>query len=361
MHFICGAGHNLSRRGFNEMPDCCQKPYQADAFTQRNIQQPVNATGLRRAVLLNDLSCFGKCSLTVGLPILSAAGVEALPLPTAVLSTHTGGFSGYTCMEMTQELERIAAHWQTLALQPDAIATGYFCSAAQIDFSSAFVKSFAGGDTLLLVDPVMADGGALYAGFDGVFAQKMSTLCAGADVITPNLTEALLLARLPYTDSPDAALVQECFARLQKLGAKRIIITGVQKTPALEAMPCEHIRAGRADTAESGREIGCLCTDADGRCFAVWHPYVHTALHGCGDVFSAAFLAAALTETPQGERPLADENAFCRAVHTAACFTSRCVQATASGEYPGHWYGLRFEPCLAQGFRYGVQECSLLK
>lgn len=344
-------GQILPDGGYN-MPDLCQNNHM-DAFTQRNVQQPVNDTGLRRAVLINDLSCFGKCSLTVGLPILSAAGVEALPLPTALLSTHTGGFAGYTCTELTPQLEAVAAHWQTLALHTDAIATGYFCSAEQICFSADFAQRFATPETLLLVDPVMADGGALYAGFDEAFAQQMRALCAKADVITPNLTEALLLAQLPYRDEPDGPLVKECFARLQTLGARRIIITGVQKTAALEAIPGVHIRAGRICPPQEAadHEIGCLCAGVDGNAFAVWHPYVHTALHGCGDVFSAAFLAAALSQLSAGERPLADEAAFRDAVYTAACFTSRCVQATASGEYPGHWYGLRFEACLAEGFR----------
>ncbi len=322
-----------------------------DAFSQRSVQQPVNETGLRRAALLNDLSCFGKCSLTVALPILSAAGVEALPLPTAILSTHTGGFSGYTCTELTAELEHITAHWQTLEMHLDAVATGYFCSPEQIDFSAAFAEMFSSPDTLLLVDPVMADGGALYNGFDADFVARMRLLCAKADVITPNLTEALLLAELPYTEEPDAALLAECFARLQRLGAKRVIITGVQRSAGLEQLPCECVRAEKSCAAvdTEAKEIGCLCAGVGGECFAVWHPYAHTALHGCGDVFSAAFLAAAL-EDAQSAQPLADAAAFRRAVHAAACFTSRCVQATVAGQYPGHWYGLRFEACLAQGF-----------
>lgn len=329
-----------------------------DAFSRRGVSQPVHVTGLRRAALLNDLSCFGKCSITVGLPILSAAGVEALPLPTALLSTHTGGFSGYTCTDLTTEMERIAAHWQALDVRLDGIATGYFCSQEQIEFSRRFIQRFAGPDTLVLVDPVMADGGALYDGFDDAFVEKMRVLCCGAQVITPNLTEALLLAQLPCKAEPDAALLEECLARLRKLGARRVIITGVHRTAALAQLPCEHIAAGALCEDPARREIGCLCADADGRTFAVWHPFVHTALHGCGDVFSAAFLAAALgaagtaaSGTLREMRPpLADEADFRRAVHTAACFTSRCVQATVGEKYPGHWYGLRFEPCLAEGF-----------
>ena len=328
---------------------------QQDAFLQRGVSQPVNVTGLRRAVLINDLSCFGKCSITVGLPILSAAGVEALPLPTALLSTHTGGFSGYTCTDLTAEMERIADHWQTLSLQPDGIATGYFSSPEQIEFSRRFIRRFAGAETLVLVDPVMADGGTLYDGFDTAFVEKMRILCTGAQVITPNLTEALLLAELPYTGNPDAALLQECLARLRQLGARRVIITGVQRTEELADLPCGHFAAGQICGDPARREIGCLCADAQGECFAVWHAYAQTALHGCGDVFSAAFLAAVLGAATEGGVPLPDEAAFRRAVHTAARFTGRCVQATVSDKYPGHWYGLRFEACLAEGF-WGTTE-----
>lgn len=280
----------------------------------------INRSGLKRAALMNDLSCFGKCSLSVGLPILSAAGVEAALLPTAVLSTHTGGFSGYTCLDMTGELERILAHWKTLDMHFDGIATGYFCGGAQLALAQRFVKEFSAGDTVVLVDPVMADGGRLYPGFAPEFVQGMRGLCGMADLITPNLTEACLLADLPFAEIPGPALTEECLARLLAGGARAAVITGV-------------CRQGAA-----GREIGYVCRQAGGETFSVWHPRVETALHGCGDVFSSALLAALLCGRP-----------FENAVRAAAGFTERCVLATDTARWPGHWYGLRFEEVLAGG------------
>lgn len=323
--------------------------------------QPVNDTGLRRAVLLNDLSCFGKCSLTVGQPILSAAGVEAAVLPTAVLSTHTGGFADYTCLEMTDELEKIVRHWQRLSLHLDAIASGYFCSRRQLDFAARFLQQFAAPDTLVLVDPVMADGGRLYPGFDEAFVEGMRGLCAAAGVITPNLTEALLLAGMPYTPAPDADMLQRCLTRLLAMGAKRVIVTGVQRHPGQDWSAFDGRRI--APAGEEELSIGCVCADAASH-FAIWHPFVDTALHGCGDVFSAAFLAAALGQKPAGKNQphgpaktsvpscawADDADWFADSVHTAADFTHRCVQATDQRQYPGHWYGLRLEDCLAEGF-----------
>ncbi len=314
----------------------------------------VNTTGLRRAVLLNDLSCFGKCSITVGLPILSAVGVEALPLPTAVLSTHTGGFTGYTCADMTDQLQCIARHWQTLGLQTDAVATGYFCNAAQLGFARQLLGQFAGEKTLVLVDPVMADGGRLYPGFDPDFVQDMRGLVSMAGVITPNLTEALLLADLPYTPRPTPAQLTQCIQKLHALGARRVVITGVARTETGDwsAFPDQSLPAAAA--LDDPHRIGCICSDGK-TAFSAWHPYVATALHGCGDVFSAALLAAALG-APAGAVPLYGSAAdwFIQAVPIAVDFTRRCVQATDTHAWPGHWYGLRFEQCLSEGFWKGA-------
>ncbi len=196
----------------------------------------------------------------------------------------------------------------------------------------------------------MADGGKLYPGFDPAFVTGMRRLCAVADVITPNLTEALLLADIPYTPRPTCAQLQLCMERLHALGARHVVITGVarSRTGDWSCFP-DYSLPGAADGAGEQR-IGCVCSGA-GRQFSVWHPYVATALHGCGDVFSAALLAAALGTQP-GRQPLYGDapDWFLQAVPLAVDFTRRCVQATDTHTYPGHWYGLRFEQCLAQGF-----------
>ena len=145
---------------------------------------------MKRVVSIQDISCLGKCSLTVALPIISAMGVETCVVPTAVLSTHTGGFSGFTFHDLTQEVAPIADHWAKEGISFDAIYTGYLGSFEQIHLVSQFFDRFGGQDTLIYVDPAMADNGVLYTGFTPEFAKEMGTLCGKADVIVPNLTEA---------------------------------------------------------------------------------------------------------------------------------------------------------------------------
>ena len=125
------------------------------------------------------MSCFGKCSLTVALPILSSLGVEAVPLPTGILSTHTGGFTGYTRLDMTSEMKKIIAHWRSIGLRFDGIYTGYFANVEQINIAKDFIAEFASKDAKIIVDPVMADNGKMYCGFDERFICAMSSLIDG--------------------------------------------------------------------------------------------------------------------------------------------------------------------------------------
>ena len=156
---------------------------------------------MKRIVTIQDISCFGKCSLTVALPIISAMGIEACCIPTAVLSTHTGGFTGYTYRDLTSDIPDIAAHWNRINLQLDAVYTGYLGSFEQIKIVSDFFDAFKTNDNLLIVDHVMGDKGKFYAGFTMEFAKEMKKLCRKADVIMPNLTEAALLLGEEYTES----------------------------------------------------------------------------------------------------------------------------------------------------------------
>ena len=155
---------------------------------------------MKRIVSIQDISCFGKCSLTVALPIISAMGIEACPVPTAVLSTHTGGFTGYTYRDLTNDIPSIADHWKSLDLKFDAVATGYLGSFEQIKIVSDFFDKFKTDDNLIIVDPVMGDKGHFYAGFTEDFALEMKKLCSKADVIVPNLTEAAQLLDEDYID-----------------------------------------------------------------------------------------------------------------------------------------------------------------
>ena len=272
---------------------------------------------LKRVVAVNDMSCFGKCSLTVALPVISAFGVEAVPLPTAVLSTHTGGFSGFTCLDMTDEMEKIIAHWKTVGFKCDGIYTGYFTCARQIDITMELIEDFADENTLVLVDPVMGDNGYLYTGFDEAFAEDMARLCGKADVITPNITEALLLAQMPYEPVQSEETVEKCLEKLKNTEAKRSVITGVR-------------------TDENN--IGYVCCDYEaGKSFSVFYPYEKMRLHGCGDVFASVLCGG-----------LVKGDGFEEAVRRAAEFTERCIHSTEA-DIENHWYGLKFEKNLLEG------------
>ena len=166
---------------------------------------------MKRVVSIQDISCLGKCSLTVALPIISAMGVETCVVPTAVLSTHTGGFSGFTFHDLTQEVAPIADHWAKEGISFDAIYTGYLGSFEQIHLVSQFFDRFGGQDTLIYVDPAMADNGVLYTGFTPEFAKEMGKLCGKADVIVPNLTEASFMLGVDYVgENYDEAYIRDC-------------------------------------------------------------------------------------------------------------------------------------------------------
>lgn len=175
---------------------------------------------MKRIVTMQDLSCIGKCSLTVALPVLSAMGLECVVLPTAVLSAHTA-FEGFRYEPLS--LTPVADHWQQLGLQFDMIYTGYLGGRAQVDQALDFFTRFP---AMRLVDPVMADHGALYAGLEPDFPAVLRTLCAQADLITPNITEACLLTGLEYRETHDDSYIRTLLERLLALGARTAILTG---------------------------------------------------------------------------------------------------------------------------------------
>lgn len=268
----------------------------------------INNTGMPRAMLINDLSCIGKCSLSVSLPIISACGVEAVALPTMLLSTHTGGFEGYAAREMTAEMRDFAAHWRSMGVKFDCIYTGFFGSVEQISLTESIIRDFGGKDTVIIVDPVLGDNGRLYPCFSDEYVEAMRRLITLANVITPNMTEAAILCGLP-TDSSPAAL-------LQKLPTPNSIITGVRREGS----------------------IGYLAR-LGGKTLEISTPYVPMNLHGTGDVFTSAFCGK-LLEDP--ERDMA------HALASAANFCYGCIRETVKRQ-PSHWYGLCFEDMLKKG------------
>ena len=231
----------------------------------------------KRVVAIHDISCVGKCSLTVALPVLSAAGVEVSVLPTALLSTHTGGFDGYTYLDLTDEIPKIVNHWKSLGLKVDAFYTGFLGSEAQADMVCGIIDALADRDTLIFTDPVMGDNGRLYSSFLPTFPEKMKTLCRRSQILTPNLTEACLLTNTEYRpDGYDREYIEEILRKLASFGAETVIITGVS------------LEKGTLGAAYSDTKTG-----ESGFSFS---ENVHGMFHGAGDVFAAALLGALLNE-----------------------------------------------------------------
>ncbi len=266
---------------------------------------------------VNDLSCYGKCSLTVALPILSSLGVEAVPLPTSVLSYHTAVYDDYTLLDTSEEMQKILSRWNEHGLFFDAVMTGYFANTAQIDICVEYIKGLK-RKSFILVDPVMADNGSLYSGFDNVLPKRMRELCSLADIITPNLTEAFLLAGKEYKPNLNEAEVRELAEALLELGPGAVAITGVR--------------------AEDGSMQDVFLSDDE--FFSFTHPYTHACMHGSGDVFAAALCAKIMAgDTASG------------AVKFASSFANNCINETIKGGNKAP-YGLDFERVLSKGFNY---------
>ena len=181
---------------------------------------------MKRILTIQDISCFGKCSVTVALPLLSAMGIETAILPTAVLSTHTL-FKGFTCKDLSDQLVPITDHWKQEGITFDAIYTGYLGTEEEIDTVIRIIEEFRNENTLVIVDPAMGDNGKLYPAFNEHYAKKNADLCAVADIIDPNITEASFMTGLPYREEYSEDYVREMLLALAKIGTKTPILTGV--------------------------------------------------------------------------------------------------------------------------------------
>ena len=252
----------------------------------------------KRVAAVHDISCFGKCSLTVALPIISAAGIETAVIPTAVLSTHTGGFSGYTYRDLTDDIEPIVRHWMSLEIEFDAIYSGFLGSFHQIDIVARLFNALSSKKTLTVVDPVMADNGELYKIFPSDFPKGMKQLCSKADVIVPNITEAVLMLGEKYKDGPyTKEYIESLLKKLGKIGAKRIVLTGV---------------------ALDDKDLGAACYDTKTKKIDyAFHRRIPGYYHGTGDVFGSVLVAALVNGSPLNE-----------AMKVAVNFTAESIQRT---------------------------------
>ena len=266
-----------------------------------------------KLLTIQDISCIGQCSLTVALPVISACGVETCVLPSAVLSTHTGGFKGYTFRDLTEDMPRIEEHWKSEGIRFDAIYTGYLGSAKQIDYVKSIIRSTAKDGAYTVIDPAMADNGKLYVGFDAAFVDAMKSLCACADYLLPNVTEACFLTDTEYRAEYDRAYVDLLLERLVAPGAKNVILTGISY-------------------AEGKTGVVVL---ENGSYSYYEHDKLPNSCHGTGDIYASAFVGALLR----------GKSAF-DAAKIAADYVLACIEETAKEE--NHWYGAKFEPVLGK-------------
>ncbi|MBE6959135.1 MAG: pyridoxamine kinase [Ruminococcaceae bacterium] len=265
----------------------------------------------KRILTIQDISCIGQCSMTVALPILSACGQETCILPSAVLSTHTGGFTGFTFRDLTEDIPSVWQHWKKENIQFDYIYTGYLGSTLQIGYVKDIFAAFANNGCTTIVDPAMGDHGKLYPLFDEVYAAAMAELCAQADIMVPNITEACFMTGHPYRETYDEAYVDELLAKLGAMGKGTVVLTGVGYTP---------------------EETGVVIY-SNGKKWHYTHRQESRSYHGTGDIFASAFVGA-----------IAGGKTMEQAAAIAAEYVALCIRKTMDD--PSHWYGVKFETAI---------------
>ncbi len=265
----------------------------------------------KKILTIQDISCLGQCSLTVALPVISACGHETVILPSSILSTHTGGFVGYTCRDLTEDMPAVAAHWEREGVRFDAVYTGYLGSVPLIDHVRAILRSPLCAGAPRIIDPAMADAGKLYPAFDGSYVEAMKALCAEADILLPNITEACFLTGIPYRETADEAFINDLLAALHALGAKTVVLTGVGFAP---------------------EETGVMISESGVRSY-YRHRRLPESSHGTGDVYASAFVGAMMKGLD-----------IYTAAKIAADFVLICMENTRGDQT--HTYGVKFEPML---------------
>jgi pyridoxine kinase len=267
---------------------------------------------MKRILTVQDISCVGKCSLTVALPIISAAGVECGVLPTAVLSTHTQ-FSKFTFHDLTDEIKPIGDTFRELSIDFDAIYTGYLGSFRQIELVEGLIENKR-EDTVVVVDPAMADNGKLYYGFTPEFAKRMAGLCAKADLIIPNITEASFMLGVEYNPEYDEAYIKSMLKSLTELGCPRAALTGI---------------------SFSKDKIGVYYYDStNDEYYSYFNEYLPVSYHGTGDTYASAAVGALMRGVGYKE-----------ALRIATDYTLEAMKRTLEDENR-RFYGVNFEQAL---------------
>ncbi len=261
-----------------------------------------------KILTIQDISCYGSCSCTVALPILSALGHETVILPSALLSNHTSGFKDFTCLDLTNEMEKIVKQWEKLNLKFDAIYTGYIGDERQFDLILEIKKNLLKKNGLFIVDPAMADNGKLYPALNQNIVEGMKRLVSQADLILPNITEAAFLTGNKYEESYSDDYINELIKGLKRLGAKNIILTSYSKEGQLGAFVMENDKSS-----------------------AILKNKEEKSYHGSGDIFSSVAIGNYL-----------NGDSLELSADKAAQFIIDSIKATSSD----HWYGLEYEKVL---------------
>ena len=264
-----------------------------------------------KILTVQDISCVGQCSLTVALPILSACGIETCILPSAVLSTHTAGFSNFTVRDLSDDMPKIFKHWKDENISFDGLYTGYLGSVNQIDYIIDMALPLLKEGGKIIVDPAFADNGKLYPAFDLEYVKKMKDLVKVSNYLLPNLTEACYLTGIEYNENYDEAYVKKVLEALVNLGAKAVVLTGI--------------------SYENG--FTGVVVYENGNYNYYKHEKMAKGCHGTGDIYASAFVGSLM----MGKDAVTSAK-------IAADYTLSCIKITAGDE--SHWYGAKFEPCL---------------
>ncbi|MGM9973712.1 MAG: pyridoxamine kinase [Clostridiaceae bacterium] len=269
---------------------------------------------MKRIVTVQDISCVGKCSLTVALPVISAMGVETSVIPTAVLSTHTA-FKDFTFRDLTDDISGIAEHWKKEKIAFDAIYTGYLGSFKQLKLVSDFFDDFKEDNTLIFVDPVMGDYGKLYTGFTQEFAFEMARLCSKADIIVPNMTEASYMLGVDYIgEGYSEEYVKDILMKLSALGPKQVVLTGISFEPSI---------------------LGVMGYDrTTNKYFSYFNEKINVNFHGTGDVFASCCVGALMNGYSLED-----------SLKIAADFTVESIKKSIEDK-DSRWYGVNFESAV---------------